>query len=164
MNNHPEFTAALRQRQIDLLVFLSPLPCIPILWIATHASFGIVGMRGFQSFQHYVIVISTVLGWLGCIGLMGGGVRASYSSPFLRNAFSALVACGYVAILVVVTGILLTFAIVHSDSVIPAEPQRVVWPLVALFALLSWPVAAGFRVFRYRARDSFRLREPGGVL
>lgn len=131
--------------------------------MATHASLGIVDTRGFQNFQAYVILITTMLSWLGFIGLIGGGVRASYSRPIVRNTVLDLVACGYVAILVFLTGVVLTFAITYSESSGLAEPQRSIWPLALLLALLSWPIAAGFRVFRYRDRDSLRLRESSGA-
>lgn len=132
------------------MILFSPLPCVPLLWLAISASWSKLPATGIETYQDVALISVTVLALLGCLGLVLAGLAIPQRQPKLTSFVRFCVVSGFAA---VVVGVLAYFyglwAFRHES---PQYSTAEYWVLVILFGLLAWPIFAGFQFLAEKQR------------
>jgi hypothetical protein len=144
-------------QQSYTLVRLSPLPCVPILYVASQASLSMLMGRGLEGSQDLALVICTTLAWLGCIGLFVGGFKSAYETDARRLFTFVLIVSGFLSVLVFVGVVSYVFLATRSEPNSGEGTLRGLGAITVIFALLAWPIVSGIQALFWLTRAHRRL-------
>lgn len=128
-------------RRKNILVGLSVLPGLPLL---IYGSSGVIHGMGHPTPSWVWVATATLFGFAGSAGL----ILASFAAG-TRVLVTALVACAYLALVIAILGMYLTYR--EQQALLPPAVMGQPFPIVRLMLLLwmlTWPICAGIVAIR----------------